>query len=93
MRSAGIGLGGRSLADHGLAADQARLVIDRLRFFQRGIDGRGIMPVDVRHDMPAVGFEALRRIVGKPARNLAVDGNAVVVVKRDQLAEAPGARQ
>jgi hypothetical protein len=43
--------------------------------------------------VPAVRFEALRRIVGEPAIDFAVDRNAVAVVKADQLVEAQGPGQ
>jgi hypothetical protein len=46
-----------------------------------------------RDHLPAVGFEALRRVVGEPAFDVAVDGDAVVVVEGDQLAQARGAGQ
>src|SRR5262245_27743791 len=51
------------------------------------------MTVDVRHDVPAIGFETLRRVVGEPALHLAVDRDAVVVVEADQLAEPLRARE
>ena len=35
--------------------------------------------------MPAIGFKALRCIVGKPAFYMAVDGNTVVIVKAINL--------
>src|SRR5881398_3435396 len=47
--------------------------------------------VDARHHVPAVGLEASRRGVGEPAGDLAVDGDAVVVVEDDELAQAPRA--
>jgi hypothetical protein len=50
-------------------------------------------PSTFGHNMPAVGFEALRCVVGEPAFNVAVDGNAVVVPEGDQLAEAQRAGQ
>ena len=50
-------------------------------------------PVDVLHHAPAVGLEALRRVFGEPAGNLAVDGDAVVVVEHDQLAELQVSRR
>ena len=84
---------GRTPADHGLAANQARPVGHCLCFFQCGINRRGIMAVDVRHNMPAIGGEALRRVVGKPALHLAVDGNTVVIVERNQLAQTQGTGQ
>jgi len=82
----------RAETDHGLAADQGRLVA-----LARGIDGGldlvGVMPVDVADHLPAIGLEALRGVVGEPAVDLAVDGNAVVVVEGDQLVQAQGAGQ
>ncbi len=50
-------------------------------------DGVGVVAVDIAHHMPAVGFEALGRIVGKPTFDMAVNGDAVVVIKADQLAQ------
>ncbi len=50
-------------------------------------DGVRIVAVDLRHDVPAVSLETLRRVVREPAVRFAVDRNAVVVVERDQLAE------
>jgi hypothetical protein len=42
----------------------------------------------VGQHVPAVSLEAPGRVVGKPSLNLAVDGNTVVIVDQDQLAEA-----
>ncbi len=84
---------GRTLADNGPAADQrgpAGLVAGRLN---RRLDLRRVVAIDLIDDLPAVGPEAGRGVVGKPALHLAIDRNAVVVVKRDQLAQAQGARQ
>ena len=44
-------------------------------------------------DVPAVGAEARRRVVGEPALHIAVDGDAVVVVERDQLVQPQRAGQ
>jgi len=49
--------------------------------------------VDAADDVPAIGLETLGRVVDEPGRDLAVDGDAVVVVQRDQLVELPGAGQ
>ena len=78
----------RAVADDGLAADHARLVILRTRLEDRLPDGLGVMAVDVAHHVPAVGLETLRRVVGEPALDVPVDRDAVVVVKRNQFAEA-----
>ena len=50
----------------------------------------GSWPSTRADHLPAVGLEALRRVVREPARDLAVDRDAVVVVEADELAEAPG---
>jgi hypothetical protein len=57
------------------------------------IDGVAVMAVNARNDLPAVGFEAFRRVVGEPALDMAVDRNAVVVVEDDQLAQSLRAGQ
>ncbi len=49
------------------------------------------MALHVADHLPAVGFEALGGVVGEPALDVAVDGDVVVVVEGDQLAQAPGA--
>ncbi|MCY1290549.1 hypothetical protein D9M70_396990 [compost metagenome] len=87
------GLVRRTEADDGLAADQGRLVAALARGVDGGLDLVGIVAVDVADHLPAVGLEALRRVVGEPAVHFAVDGDAVVVVEGDQLAEAEGAGQ
>jgi len=51
------------------------------------------MAVDLGNHVPAVGCEAARRVVGEPALDVTVDGNAVVVVEDNQFAQAQGARQ
>ena len=82
----------RTEADGGLAADQGRL-----HALARSVDGHldffGVMTVDVADHLPAVGLEAVRRVVGEPAVHLAVDGDAVVIVEGDQLAQTQGAGQ
>jgi hypothetical protein len=89
----------RAVSDDGLAADQARAVGDLAGGLDGGLDRLRIVPVDLGDDMPAIGFEALRGIVEEPGRrvavtaDLAVDRDVVVVVDRDQLAQAQGAGQ
>ena len=45
------------------------------------------MAVDTVDHLPAVGLEALDRVIGKPAGHLTIDGYVVVVVERNELAE------
>ena len=78
---------GSTPTDHGLGANQRRSVGDGAGRGQRGRDRLAVVAVDARQNMPAVGLEAQRGIVGKPALHLAVDGNAIVIVNHDQLAE------
>ncbi len=86
-------LGRGAVADDGLAADQRRLVRIERRRDECRLHGLGIVAVDIAQDFPAVGFEALRGIVGEPAVDFAVDRDAVVVVEHDELAELQRARE
>jgi len=88
-----IRLVGGAHADLGLAADQGGLVAFCLGLHQGGLNGGAAVAVHVGDHLPAVGFKALRGIVGEPALDIAVDGNAVIVVEGDELAQAQGASQ
>src|SRR5206468_5908383 len=79
---------GGSLADHGVAADEAGFVRYRLRGSDRAVNRFDVVAVDVGDHVPAVGFEALGRVVSEPTLYLAVNGDLVVVVKGDQLAQS-----
>ena len=87
------GLVRRSLADDCLAANQCRFVVLRFCRPYGAIHRVDVVAVDVADDVPAIGFESSRSIVGEPAVDVAVDGDAVVVVERDDLRELPGAGQ
>ena len=47
-------------------------------------DRYGIV-TNVRHHMPSIRFKTLRRIIGKPAFNMTINGNAIVIVKQINL--------
>ena len=49
VRGAGVGLGGRALGDHGLAADHGRLVVDRTRLQDGLANSVGVVTVDIAH--------------------------------------------
>jgi hypothetical protein len=97
MHVVGAGLVGRALADHGLAANQRRLAVGLVSLGFRGpdggINGCRVMPIHRSNDMPTVSLKAFGRVVGEPAFHMAVDGNAVVVVQRDQPGQAQRAGQ
>ena len=73
-------------ADHRLRANQRRAPCFGACRGEGGCDGVAVLTVDARQHMPAIGLEALRRVVAEPADHLAVDGDAVVVVHRNELA-------
>ena len=83
----------RAETDDGLAADQRRLLGVLAGSLDGGLDLVGIVAVDIADDLPAVRLETLGRVVGKPAFHFTVDGDAVVVVEGDQLAQTQGACQ
>ena len=83
----------RTETDDGLAADQGRLLGILACGLNGGLDLVGIVAVDIADHLPTVGLEALGRVVGKPAFDFTVDGDAVVVVERNQLAQTQSAGQ
>ena len=84
----GAGLAGLvrgAAADDGAAAHHRRSGVG-----QRGLDGAGDLAVVVaidHLDMPAQGLEAGHAILGEGQPGGAVDGDAVVVVQRDEAAQ------
>ena len=89
MHIVATGLVWRAFADNRLAANERRLGVLRLGSANGRIDGIDIVTIDAADNIPAIGFKTLRRIVGKPADDIAIDGNAVIVVKGYQLGQFP----
>ncbi len=81
----------RAEADNGFAHQQRRFVAYRFRFVNRLRDSVRVVAVYAAHHVPAVGFKALRGIVGEPAVDMTVDRDAVVVIEGDQFAQLQGA--
>ena len=79
---------GRTEADDGPTDNQRRLIFHRLRFRNGLFNGLRIVTINVTDHMPVIGAEAFGRIIGKPAFGFAVDGDAVVIVKTDQLTQS-----
>ena len=87
MRFRGVLLVWTAPADVSADNDQRRPLGDALRVRDRRIDRVEIVAVGDVLDMPAVGFEALRRVVREGEVGGPVDSDAIVVVESDQLAE------
>ena len=79
---------GRSPADGVFTADQGGSILFRARTGDGGMDGCRIMAIHVGYGVPTVGLESLGGVVGEPPGDSAVDGDAVVVIKDDEFAEA-----
>ena len=77
---------GRTEANDGPGANQRGFVGDGSRRGQRRGDGGAILAVELGNHMPAVSLEAFGGIVAEPADDLAVDGDAIVIVNCNQLA-------
>ena len=73
MRLGGAAAVGRAAADGGAGDDQRRSARCFLRLPDRRIDGGHVMAVDGADDVPAVGLEALGRVVDEPGLDAAVD--------------------
>ena len=84
---------GAAETDNGLAANQGGLIRIGAGILHRHSNFFRVVAVHIGDHLPAVGAETLHGIVGKPAFHFTVDGNAVVVIKRHQLAQAQGASQ
>lgn len=84
---------GRAKTNDGLAADQRGLFGVGASLFKGSANGVGIMPVNGGDHLPAIGFETLRRVIGKPAFDFTIDGDAVVIIEKHQLAQAQSAGQ
>ncbi|MND96041.1 hypothetical protein D3C80_883140 [compost metagenome] len=77
----------RAKTNRGAADNQRWFIGDALRFFNCLLNCLRIVAVNFMHDVPVIGLEAFRRVVGKPAIGFTVDGNAVVIVEPDQFAQ------
>ncbi len=93
MHRRGALLVGRPEADDGLDANQGRTAIGQHRVAQGRLDVVRIVPVHAADHAPAVALEAGRDVLGEPSAHLAVDGDAVVIIEADQLAQPQGAGQ
>merc|ERR1719414_1498562 len=80
---------GRAETDDGLDLDERWLVGARLGLGNRLPDGSdvGVAVLDRQH-LPAVGLVALAHVLREGELGVAVDGDAIVVVEDNELAEA-----
>ena len=82
---AGVLAVGAAFAYAGFADDQRGFVGAVFSVGNGAVYGVYIVAVDFFYHVPAVGFKALRSVVDKPRRYLAVNADTVVVVQRDQF--------
>ena len=85
----GAGLGA-AVADDGADADERGLRRLGLGGEDGVLDAREVVAVGDRQDLPVVGLEALGDVLGVAELGGAVEGDEVVVVEDDELAEAEG---
>ena len=51
------------------------------------------MTVDISNHVPAISFKTFWRIITKPAINIAINGNVVVIIKTNQFSQTKGTGQ
>ena len=85
----GAGLGA-AVADDGANADEGRLGGFGFGFLNGGFDGGQIVAIVNPQDLPAVSFESIVGVLGEAELGRAVEGDEVVIVEEDELAEAQG---
>ena len=97
MHVMGTGLVGRTHANDRLAADQGGFAVGQhalcLGSDQRGFNSSRVVAIDGRNHVPTIGVETLGCVIGEPAFHVAVNRDAVVIVKRNQFGQAQRAGQ
>jgi hypothetical protein len=87
-----MGFGGVLLVGGAEAYDcvddnEGRLIGDGLGLFDRGTQGVEVLDVGNMLDVPAVGLEALANIFTEREVGVAVDGDGVIILEIDKLAQ------
>ena len=80
------------IANFGLTTNEGWLVTVRTGCFKRSCNCRMIVAVNCRNNLPAVCFKSFWGVIGKPAFNGTIDGDAIVVVYTNQFAQPEGSR-
>ena len=93
VRARRVLLVGRAERDVGANDDQRRPVLDLLGLRDRVLERVELDVLAEVLDMPAVGLVALAGVLGQRERRVAFDRDVVLVVERDQPAEAEMAGQ
>src|SRR5438067_2130310 len=84
----GIRLGGRAVSEHGAHRDDARPVLHRPGGGNGAIDGFDVVAVLDAQGVPAIGGVAPEPILGEGDLGVAGERNVVVVIQKDEVAEA-----
>ena len=93
VRGTGVHLGGGGEGDHGAQADDRRFVGDGLGRLDGRLDtGDVLTAVDGLH-VPAIGLVPLGHILGQSDVGVVLDGDLVLVVEDDEVAELLGTGQ
>ena len=93
VHAAGVHLVGCGIADDGAQRDERRLVGDLLGLGDCLLDGDDVLaPLDLLH-VPPVGPVARRDVLGQRDVGVVLDGDLVLVVEHDEIAELLGARE
>ncbi|MNS83220.1 hypothetical protein D3C72_1170010 [compost metagenome] len=83
----------RTETDDGFAHQQGWFVSHSARFFYCAFDRSSIVAINATYNVPAVGFETFSSVVSEPAFNVTINGDAVVIVERNQFAQFQGTGQ
>ena len=90
MDASGASLVGTAVADDGIADDEGRFASLRFRLGDGGGYGVEVAPVHCAQYLPAVGLEPARHVFEEGYVGVSLDGNLVVVIYGDELAQAKG---
>ena len=63
-------------------ANQSRFTRLTAGRFYSSLNRITVMAIHIGDDLPAIGFKTSGRVVAKPALNITVNGNTIIVIKR-----------
>ena len=78
----------RAITNGCFAANNAGFVGNRFGLDNCLVKRSGIMAVDTGNNVPAIGLKTFRCVVGKPAFDMTINGNSIVVPESNELAES-----
>ena len=72
----------RTKTNNCFTANQSRFTWLTAGRFYSSLNRVTVMAIHIGNNLPAIGFKTGGRVVAKPALDITVNGNAIIVIKR-----------